>query len=586
MGGYKAVFSTGNGIERTIIANSYNGVNYVFAGNSQGIDVFTSGISFAAGTGPYTADLSATAFTPDSRTLWQFDFIYSPQGDTIKLLAHPGLNLNNIDNGVKTQVMVGDILPGSGNVWTFTPLSDTAGQHPTGQAVSVDGGVCCLYPFIFVYGSNGYIANNNVDNTLQIQTLNDWNGPLANQVNMSSSKIVKGMPTRGGTYSPSGLFWATDSLIRVSFTAQAPTYWRYDIISSQISIMSSSSVVEMDGIFYWMGVDRFYQYTGSVQALYNDKNVNWLFDNLNYTQRQKVWATKVPRYNEIWFFYPRGTNTECTDAIIYNVKDQIWYDAGQAVGAHRAAGYTTELFPYPLWSDWSNNPAYGIAKTVVAPPSGMPQPSSSTIYFAGDQTPLFSPGDSITTSTNGNSNVYTVVNSAFTFNSATQSTGGITLITIDGTFDPIPEIGSVIYLVNGGYNIWQHEYGQNMNNGREEAIYSSFTTCDISFVGGNPSQRSLLGTNRRTHLRRIEPDFVQTGEMKLNIIGNRFAQGIGPDSNNVEIDGPFPFTQDIEKIDLRKEHREIRLQFSSNVINGNYEMGRILVTAELGDQRP
>ena len=78
--------------------------------------------------------------------------------------------------------------------------------------------------------------------------------------------------------------------------------------------MSSSSVVEMDGVYVWMGVDRFYAYNGQVQVVPNDKNINWLFNNLNYQQRQKVWATKVPRYNEVWFFYPRGTAEECTDA--------------------------------------------------------------------------------------------------------------------------------------------------------------------------------------------------------------------------------------------------------------------------------
>jgi hypothetical protein len=114
---------------------------------------------------------------------------------------------------------------------------------------------------------------------------------------MASSKVIKGIPVRGGTNSPSGLFWATDSLIRVSFTGTAPLYWRYDIVSSQISTMSSSCFVEMDGVYYWLGVDRFYQYNGVVSVLPNDKNVNWLFDNINFEQRQKVWATKVPRCN-------------------------------------------------------------------------------------------------------------------------------------------------------------------------------------------------------------------------------------------------------------------------------------------------
>jgi len=429
MGGYSQMFSSVNGIARGMIMNSYNGVNYVFTGTNQGIDVFTTGTSLGQGSGPYSAtiipgysefaintvttytfkitsspaaDLTSlfpvgtklifsqttpveyvvsgatysapdttvtvttaiagsptsvwfynTSFSPDPRLLWQWDMQYSAVGAALKVLAHPGLNLGNIDSSVESQVLVGDLLPVTNQNWEFSGLADTGGQNPTYRPITVDGGVCVLYPYVFVYGSYGFIANNHVSSTYGSQELTDWNGATANQTNVAAGKIVKGSPVRGGTNSPSGLFWATDSLVRVSFTGQAGLYWRYDIISSQTSIMSSSAVVEADGISYWMGVDRFYLYNGSVSVLPNDKNVNWLFDNLNFPQRQKVWATKVPRYNEIWFFYPRGTSTECNDAIIYNVKDKIWYDAGSAVGAQRSCGYTTEVFPSPVWANWN-----------------------------------------------------------------------------------------------------------------------------------------------------------------------------------------------------------------------------------------
>jgi len=366
MGGFATLFTSFNGIYRGMINIPYNGVNYVFAGTANSLDVFTTGTTYGSGSGPYIANmlpgivqatvtantttqitihgdgstvfaageeiiftnsssattytvssatytggvtnstaivftpaapagtitqvwLKGTSFTADDRNNWQYDAQFSPSGGTLNLITHPGLNLQNIDSGVASQILVGNVAPDANNQFNFTGLSDSEGQNPTYQKISVDGGVCVLYPFIFVYGSHGYIANNNVSGVYNEQTLYDWNGPLANQVNVSSSKIVKGMTMRGGTNAPSGLFWSTDSLIRVSFNSQATSvYWSYDIISSQISIMSSNSVVEMDGTYFWMGVDRFYQYNGSVAVLPNDKNVNWLFNNLNYTQRQKV----------------------------------------------------------------------------------------------------------------------------------------------------------------------------------------------------------------------------------------------------------------------------------------------------------
>ncbi|MFM7851165.1 MAG: hypothetical protein ACKO96_04425, partial [Flammeovirgaceae bacterium] len=110
-------------------------------------------------------------------------------------------------------------------------------------------------------------------------------------------------------------------------------YWRYDLISSQSSILSSKCVIEYDGIYYWVGVDRFLMYNGVVKEIPNSMNQNYFFDNLNYDQRQKVYVNKVPRFGEIWWFYPRGSATECNDAIIYNVRENCWYDAGQALGS-------------------------------------------------------------------------------------------------------------------------------------------------------------------------------------------------------------------------------------------------------------
>jgi hypothetical protein len=647
-GGYRQMFRDSNGIARGMIVNAYNGLNYLFAGNATTVDAFTTGTTLGAGNGPFPAVMNVgyakepivatavnsfdvagnqtakypigtkvvfdqtpgaqiytvtgsvfavnttvsvtpampgtpptnvwianTYYQPNVNNIWQFDIQYNPQGAALEVIAHPGRNLANIDNGVETQVYAGNILPGSGNVWNFYGLADTQGTNPTFAPVTADGGVVVLYPFLFIYGSNGFIANNHVDAVYANQSLNDWNGPLANRVNMTAGKIVRGMPVRGGTNSPSGLFWATDSLIRVSFTGNAAQYWKYDIISSQTSIMSSNCVVEMDGVYYWMGVDRFYLYNGSVQVLANDKNINWIYDNLNFEQRQKVWATKVPRYNEIWFFYPRGTATECTDAIIYNVKDKIWYDAGQALGSRRSCGYTTEVFPSPIWFGWEYVASFSNPAKVAATPGGSPAPASNQLYLVGDVTPSLPPGKNFQFSTIVGDVFYKVV--SVTYNAVTNTT----FLVANTNFAAYPSVGDNVYPTSNGYTMWQHEYGVNeVSDNGTLAIQSNITTCDISWVGGDPSQDAAKGVNRRIHLRRVEPDFAQTGNMTLQVIGRKFARG------DQELSPVFTFGPNEGKVDLRIENRESKLKFESNVAGGDYQMGRILITAEYGDERP
>jgi len=658
MNGYRQMFATPTGIARGIINNPQNGVNYVYTGNAQGVEVFNTVTDLGVGVGPFSVEFNTTYVvttaisgttltlfgnqtavfptgtvfwaynTSNVRTsytttgapsynsgtnrttivvtsatglpttanfeiylplglaasdqyLWQFDVAYdSSGGGASKLLAHPGRNLGNIDSGVLTSLYAGNFLPDptTGN-YVLTQVMDSGGQYPTYKPINVSGGVVVMHPFIFVYSNFGFLGNNNVNfnsATATVQTFNDWNGTLANQVNMAAGKIVRGMPVRGGTNSPSGIFWATDSVIRASFTSTAPYYWRYDIVANGTSIMSSNSVVDMDGVFYWMGVDRFYLYNGTVKVLPNDHNVNYLFDNLNYNQRQKVWATKVPRFNEIWFFYPRGTATECNDAVIFNTKDQVWYDAGMAEGARRSCGYMTEVFPYPVWCGWEFDGDFGLTFPIVYGPNHATSPVTTAyqIVLAGDQTT--NPAGSFMTFNNDVTTINQITGATYTRN----STGGYTVMTFNNALTGVVAGGTVTQTL-GGYPIWQHELGKNkITNTQELAIESYAETCDISFVGGTPAEDVTITANRRMHITRIEPDFRQVGDMELLVAGRPFAQG------PIESQGPFVFKDTDGKIDLRVEHRLMSLIFSSNVIDGDYEAGRIMITAEPGDERP
>ena len=346
--------------------------------------------------------------------------------------------------------------------------------------------------------------------------------------------------------------------------------------------MSSNCVVEYDGLYYWIGIDRFFVYNGVVQEIINNTNLNYFFDNINFSQRQKVWGTKVTRWGEVWWFYPKGNATECTDAIIYNVKDKLWYDAGQAVGAQRSCGYTTEVFPTPLWADWNYNVTFSQDYVTINHPASLPAANSSQLYFAGDLTPTFYPGSYLTFSQAPGNAVFQIANAKF-YSNAAIGANGVTLVTSATSFGVAPLANTLAYQIQGGYPIWQHETGLDQVSFKEQtAIYSSYTTGDISWVGGTttPANTQAIGNNRRMHIRRIEPDFVQAGNLSLTIIGRKFA------ASQVEDSGPYVFSPSTEKIDLRVEHREVQFQVVSNEIGGNYEQGRLLITQELGDERP
>jgi hypothetical protein len=150
--------------------------------------------------------------------------------------------------------------------------------------------------------------------------------------------------------------------------------------------------------------------------------------------------------------------------------------------------------------------------------------------------------------------------------------------------DPATSTSTVVAVfetVPGLVKLWQHEVGVNEINGQNiSAIKSSVETNDLGWVSGGPSQPSPIGENMWIRVDRVEPDFIQSENMEVRVTGRPFA-----DSPDVTSD-PYVFAPSQGKVDMREQRREMRLIFTSNVQDGDYQMGKVIINAEFGDVRP
>jgi hypothetical protein len=119
------------------------------------------------------------------------------------------------------------------------------------------------------------------------------------------------------------LVWTDTSLYSMQYLTGEP-WWRSQLLSDNISILSDRACAVAAGVTYWMGNEKFYLYDGRVQALPCDVR-EYVFRDFNYDQKDLIFASTVDQFNEIWWFYCSADSTVVNRYVIYNYAEKVWY---------------------------------------------------------------------------------------------------------------------------------------------------------------------------------------------------------------------------------------------------------------------
>lgn len=103
-----------------------------------------------------------------------------------------------------------------------------------------------------------------------------------------------------------------------------PFTFGINLISENVTIASPNAAQAVEDTVYWLGREDFYVYTGQVQKLPCDVR-NYVFDNFNTDQTEKVTSGLNSTFNEIWWFYPTGDSDENDSYVVFNYAQNVWY---------------------------------------------------------------------------------------------------------------------------------------------------------------------------------------------------------------------------------------------------------------------
>jgi hypothetical protein len=196
--------------------------------------------------------------------------------------------------------------------------------------------------FLFALGAGGNYRkvawSDREDNTLWAPDATNEAGDIELQ---TAGQIMLGIRARG------------QSLILTDHDAHAATYqgppfvYSFERVGSSCGAISRLCAASVDAGVFWMGRSGFHLYAGGAVQELPCEVADYVFSDINLTQRSKVAAVASAANSEVWWFYPSSGSIENDRYVSYNYQENHW-SIGQI---SRTCGVDAGVFSTPIWFD-------------------------------------------------------------------------------------------------------------------------------------------------------------------------------------------------------------------------------------------
>ena len=237
--------------------------------------------------------------------------------------------------------------------------------------------------FVIGFGVNDY--GSAVQNPMLIrwsdqEDYTQWTPAITNQAGSftlsDGSQIVATMQARQEI-----LVWTDSALYSMQYLG-APYVWGFQILADNLSIASQNAVATANNVTYWMGVDKFYMYSGRVETLPCTLR-SYVYNDINIAQASQFFAGTNEGFNEIWWYYCSASSDTIDKYVVYNYLERVWYYGT----LNRTAWLDSPLRVEPMATTYGNQLVYhetGVDDGTTNPPSPITCFVQSSDFDIGD----------------------------------------------------------------------------------------------------------------------------------------------------------------------------------------------------------
>ena len=160
-----------------------------------------------------------------------------------------------------------------------------------------------------------------------------------------SQRLADGSRIMGAKLGRNAIYLWTDTAMFTMRFVGTPFTFAFEQVGTNCGLLGMNAAVEVDGAAYWMSENGFFRYTGQLQSM-RCLVEDYVFDDINTTSNQLVFAGINNLFGEIIWFYPTLTSNVINRCVVYNYLDSTQQRPIWTTNA-------SSLFPRTTWEDSS-----------------------------------------------------------------------------------------------------------------------------------------------------------------------------------------------------------------------------------------
>ena len=261
--------------------------------------------------GGYSSGVPATAAVgfPLPATDWALD----NWGEI--LIANP--------DGVNIQV--GDVAPG-GPIYQWSPTANFQLAQIIPQAPITNHSIFLAMPQrqIVALGSTFTgVQDHLLIRWCDINNFNQWIALVTNQA--GSYRLTKGSRIVGGLQGPQqGLIWTDLALWSMQYV-NLPDVYNFNEIATGCGLIGKKAMATLNNMVFWMSQSQFFSFSGEGVKPLPCTVWDFIFQELDTTQVDRIRAAANSRFNEVsWFFPTQSSGGEVNAYVKYSLATGGW----------------------------------------------------------------------------------------------------------------------------------------------------------------------------------------------------------------------------------------------------------------------